>query len=314
VRKTYRDAAEGTEVLALDGLTLDIEPREFLTLLGPSGCGKSTLLNILAGFEKPDAGKVLLNGVPIERPGPDRGVVFRTMHCFTHNIKRNVEYSCAKRPRQERNAPSRNFLAMVGLSGSAPHPAQLSGGTPARRAVSVLTTRILLMDEPFAAGDAQTRTILPGIAAPLDTDAQDGRVRALSVDGAIYLADRVTVMTARPGVVRRLCPLSCAATQFNIGQVQSLSAARTQLIEVGSRRCCGGGLMAFTVYHKHRLYSITSSARARKVRAPSKPSAFAVLRLTTRSNLTGCSTGKSAGLYLSSCACIRRHAETSLAD
>ena len=70
VRKTYRDAAEGTEVLALDGLTLDIEPREFLTLLGPSGCGKSTLLNILAGFEKPDAGKVLLNGVPIERPGP----------------------------------------------------------------------------------------------------------------------------------------------------------------------------------------------------------------------------------------------------
>ena len=76
VRKTYRDAAEGTEIVALDGITLDIESREFLTLLGPSGCGKSTLLNILAGFEKPDTGGVLLNGIPIERPGPDRGVVF----------------------------------------------------------------------------------------------------------------------------------------------------------------------------------------------------------------------------------------------
>ena len=98
IRKTYREAAEGAEIVALDGLTLDIEPREFLTLLGPSGCGKSTLLNILAGFEKPDAGKVLLNGIPIERPGPDRGVVFQDYALFPWlNIQQNVESGCARR-------------------------------------------------------------------------------------------------------------------------------------------------------------------------------------------------------------------------
>jgi NitT/TauT family transport system ATP-binding protein len=93
VRKAYRDAAEGTQIVALDGLTLEIEPREFLTVLGPSGCGKSTLLNILAGFEKPDSGKVLLNRVPIERPGPDRGVVFQDYALFPWlNVQQNVEY------------------------------------------------------------------------------------------------------------------------------------------------------------------------------------------------------------------------------
>ena len=93
VRKSYQDAAEGTEVVALDGLDLHIEPREFLTLLGPSGCGKSTLLNIIAGFEKPDSGAVFLDGRPITRPGPDRGVVFQDYALFPWlNVQQNIEY------------------------------------------------------------------------------------------------------------------------------------------------------------------------------------------------------------------------------
>jgi NitT/TauT family transport system ATP-binding protein len=116
VRKTYRDAADGTEIVALDGLTLDIEAR----LLGPSGCGKSTLLNILAGFERPDSGKVLLNGVPIERPGPDRGVVFQDYALFPWlNIQRNVQYGLREKgmDKAESSAVAQRFLAMVGLSG-----------------------------------------------------------------------------------------------------------------------------------------------------------------------------------------------------
>ena len=118
--QTYRDAAEGREILALDGVTLNIEPREFLTLLGPSGCGKSTLLNILAGFEKPDAGRSLLNGDPITRPGPDRGVVFQDYALFPWlNVQQNVEYGLREQgvSKAEAQEISAHYLAMVGLTG-----------------------------------------------------------------------------------------------------------------------------------------------------------------------------------------------------
>ena len=167
VRKTYRDAADGTEIVALDGFTLDIEPREFLTLLGPSGCGKSTLLNILAGFERPDSGKVLLNGIPIERPGPDRGVVFQDYALFPWlNIQQNVEYGLREKGmgKAESRAIAQRFLATVGLSGfERRFPHELSGGMRQRVSlirVLAIDPEILLMDEPFAAVDAQTRIIL----------------------------------------------------------------------------------------------------------------------------------------------------------
>jgi NitT/TauT family transport system ATP-binding protein len=161
VRKTYHDAADGTEIVALDGLTLDIEPREFLTLLGPSGCGKSTLLNILAGFERPDSGKVLLNSVPIQRPGPDRGVVFQDYALFPWlNIQQNVEYGLREKgmDKAQSSAIAQRFLTMVGLSGfERRFPHELSGGMRQRVAlirVLAIDPEILLMDEPFAAVDA----------------------------------------------------------------------------------------------------------------------------------------------------------------
>src|SRR5436190_11701234 len=148
VRKIYRDAAQGTEIVALDGLTLDIEPREFLTLLGPSGCGKSTLLNILAGFEKPDAGKVLLNGIPIERPGPDRGVVFQDYALFPWlNIQQNVEYGLREKGigKAETRAIAQRFLDLVGLTGfERRYPHELSGGMRQR----VALIRVLAIDPP----------------------------------------------------------------------------------------------------------------------------------------------------------------------
>jgi NitT/TauT family transport system ATP-binding protein len=245
VRKVYRDAAEGTEVVALQGLTLEIEPREFLTLLGPSGCGKSTLLNILAGFEKPDAGSVLLDGRPIDKPGPDRGVVFQDYALFPWlNIKQNVEYGLREKgiSKAQAHEISTRFLALVGLTGfERRYPHELSGGMRQRVAlirVLAIDPEILLMDEPFAAVDAQTRTILQEELQRLWQQTRKTVVFVThSIDEAIYLSDRVTVMTARPGVVKAIVPIDlprprdATSDAFN-GYRRNI----TQLIEYESRK------------------------------------------------------------------------------
>jgi NitT/TauT family transport system ATP-binding protein len=245
VRKTYRDSAEGTEVLALDGLTLDIESREFLTLLGPSGCGKSTLLNILAGFEKPDAGEVLLNGVPIEHPGPDRGVVFQDYALFPWlNIQQNVEYGLREKGigKAEMRAIAQRFLAMVGLSGfERRFPHELSGGMRQRVAlirVLAIDSKILLMDEPFAAVDAQTRVILQEELQRLWMQTLKTVVFVThSVDEAIFLADRVTVMTARPGVVKAIMPIDLPRPRDSTSdEFNQYRRTISQLIEAESRK------------------------------------------------------------------------------
>jgi ABC-type nitrate/sulfonate/bicarbonate transport system ATPase subunit len=245
VRKTYRDAAEGTEIVALDGLTLDIELREFLPLLGPSGCGKSTLLNIFAGFEKADAGKVLLDGLPIERPGPDRGVVFQDYALFPWlNIQQNVEYGLREKglDKAARRASAQRFLAMVGLTGfERRFPHELSGGMRQRVAlirVLAIDPEILLMDEPFAAVDAQTRTILQEELQRLWMQSQKTVVFVThSVDEAIYLADRVTVMTARPGLVKAIVPIDLPRPRDSTSDAFNRYRRQiVQLIEVESRK------------------------------------------------------------------------------
>jgi len=245
VRKAYSNAAEGAQLVALDGLTLDIESREFLTVLGPSGCGKSTLLNILAGFEKPDSGKVLLNGVPIERPGPDRGVVFQDYALFPWlNIQQNVEYGLREKglDKAETRAIARRFLAMVGLTGfERRFPHELSGGMRQRVAlirVLAIDPEILLMDEPFAAVDAQTRTILQEELQRLWMQTLKTVVFVThSVDEAIYLADRVTVMTARPGVVKAIVAIDLPRPRVPTSDAFNRYRREiSQLIEVESRK------------------------------------------------------------------------------
>lgn len=215
LRKAYRDADEGREIVALDGLTLDIEPREFLTLLGPSGCGKSTLLNIIAGFETPDAGTLTLDGKRIERPGPDRGVVFQDYALFPWlNVQKNIEYGLREKGLgpEERAMVAQRFLAMVGLTGfERRYPHELSGGMRQRVALTrvlAIDPQILLMDEPFAAVDAQTRSILQEELQRLWVQTSKTVVFVThSVDEAIYLSDRVVVMTARPGTVKAIVPI-----------------------------------------------------------------------------------------------------------
>jgi NitT/TauT family transport system ATP-binding protein len=245
LRKAYRDADEGREIVALDGLTLDIEPREFLTLLGPSGCGKSTLLNIIAGFETPDAGTVSLDGKRIERPGPDRGVVFQDYALFPWlTVQKNIEYGLREKGlgREERTAVAARFLALVGLTGfERRYPHELSGGMRQRVALTrvlAIDPEILLMDEPFAAVDAQTRSILQEELQRLWVQTSKTVVFVThSVDEAIYLSDRVVVMTARPGTVKAIVPIGLPRPRdptsdgFNIHRREIM-----QLLDVEARK------------------------------------------------------------------------------
>jgi len=207
VRKTF--ALRNEEFVALDGISLDIADNEFVTAVGPSGCGKSTLMNILAGLEEPSAGEALVDGRPVDGPGPERGVIFQQYALFPWlTVRQNVEFGLrtagvAKAERRER---AEYFIRMVGLEQFADAlPKMLSGGMKQRCAIArayAVNPSILLMDEPFGALDALTRVKLQ--EQLLATWSREKRTVVFithDVDEAVFLANRVVVMAARPGRV-----------------------------------------------------------------------------------------------------------------
>lgn len=212
VSKSYFDLAEGREIVALESLSLDVAEGEFVTVLGPSGCGKSTLLNIIAGFEELSSGSVMLDGRPIHGPGRDRGVVFQEYALFPWlNVVQNVAYGLREQglPEPEIRRRTRHWLDFVGLSGfERRYPHELSGGMRQRVAlIRVLANdpRSLLMDEPFAAVDAQTRSLLQRELERLWRETGKTVVFVThSVEESIFLGDRVIVMTGRPGRVKEI--------------------------------------------------------------------------------------------------------------
>jgi NitT/TauT family transport system ATP-binding protein len=208
VRKEF--SARGGAVLALDDIDLALAPGEFACLLGPSGCGKSTLLNILAGFEGVTAGEVSVFSARVDKPGPDRAVVFQEAALFPWmSVLDNVTFGprLAGKPRAETVARARDLLALVGLSGFEKHlPAELSGGMKQRVGIAralILKPKLFLMDEPFGALDAQTRMQMQELLLRV-WEAEKGTVLFIThdIDEAIFLADTVHVMTARPGKIR----------------------------------------------------------------------------------------------------------------
>ena len=238
--KSYYDLAEGREIVALTNLDLEIHDGEFVTVLGPSGCGKSTLLNIAAGFEKPSAGTILLDGKPIGAPGPDRGVVFQEYALFPWlTVEQNVLYGLREQrvPSAEARERVRHWLDLVRLTGSEKrYPHELSGGMRQRVAlIRVLANdpKSLLMDEPFAALDAQSRSLLQKELESLWLKASKTVLFVThSIEEAIFLADRVVVMTARPGRIKTEImidmprPRDPTSDQFNAYRREA-----TQLIE-----------------------------------------------------------------------------------
>ena len=198
-------------VEALRDISLDIRDGEIVCLVGPSGCGKSTLLNLIAGFEKPTAGEILAHGQPVTVPGPDRVVVFQELGLFPWLTARgNVEFGLKVRgvPPPDRREVAGRYLRMVHLSkfqNSLVH--ELSGGMRQRVALAralALNPDILLMDEPFAALDAQTRDLLH-----LELQEIWDRTRKTilfvthNVREAVTLGHRVIVMTAHPGRIKK---------------------------------------------------------------------------------------------------------------
>jgi NitT/TauT family transport system ATP-binding protein len=208
VGKTFR-GARGDTVVAVTDVSFDVAPGEFVCLLGPSGCGKSTLLNILAGLERPDAGAAVLDGTPIREPGPDRAVLFQDPALFPWmSVLRNVEFalSLIGVPKPDRRERAMHWLAKVHLARFAEaQPHELSGGMRQRAALAralACDPDVLLADEPFAALDAQTREILQNELQDVWQETRKTFVFVThNVREAVFLADRVLLMSAPPGTL-----------------------------------------------------------------------------------------------------------------
>jgi NitT/TauT family transport system ATP-binding protein len=210
-----RFVAAGRETAALQDVDLDVAEHEFLCLLGPSGCGKSTLLNIVAGFLRPSAGEVSVDGRPVTAPGADRGVVFQEYVLFPWlTVAGNIEFGLTLRgmAAAARRAVVARYLELVGLTAHAEKfPVQLSGGMKQRVAIAralANNPEIILMDEPFGALDAQTREVLQDELSRIQrVEHKTVLFVTHSIREAVYLADRVVVMTSAPGRIKQIFTL-----------------------------------------------------------------------------------------------------------
>jgi NitT/TauT family transport system ATP-binding protein len=202
----------GREVLALDDVSLTIAPREFVALLGPSGCGKSTLLYLIGGFLPVERGSIEVEGKTVEAPGPDRGIVFQHFALFPwKTVRGNILYGLERQgmPKAEREKRAMDFIELVGLASfEDSYPSQLSGGMKQRTAIArtlAFDPTILLMDEPFGALDAQTRGLMQGELLRIWQRTPKTVIFVThDVQEAVYLADRVAVMSARPGRIKTI--------------------------------------------------------------------------------------------------------------
>ncbi len=216
LRKHFTDISRQEQIVALDGIDLEIGDDEFLTILGPSGCGKTTLLNIIAGIDQATNGDVRLDDEAILKPGPDRAVVFQEYALFPWlTVEQNIEFGLRERrvAKAQRRARVREQIASVGLSGfERRYPQELSGGMRQRVAIAralVNDPKILLLDEPFAALDAQTRTLMQQELLRVWSAARRTAIFIThNIEEAILLGDRVVVMTARPGRIKEIVTVS----------------------------------------------------------------------------------------------------------
>ena len=205
------DTAEGP-VVAVDHVSFDVTPGEFLAVIGPSGCGKSTLFNIMGGLLDGYDGRVTVAGETVRGPHPSIGMIFQEESTFPwRTVLDNVAFplEIAGMAKAERLEKARHFVELVGLDGfERRYPSELSGGM--RQRVSMARTlasepKILLMDEPFAALDEQTRLLLGDKVLQIQQDLKQTTLLIThNLTEAVQLSDRILVMTYRPGKMKRM--------------------------------------------------------------------------------------------------------------
>ncbi len=218
---------------ALERIDLEIAENDFLCILGPSGCGKSTLLRIVAGLEVPSTGKALLDGQRVERPGPDRGMVFQSYTLFPWlTVRENILFGTRSTP-----AKTDSLMVKVGLKGFENHyPKQLSGGMQQRTALARALAndpKILLLDEPFGALDNQTRALMQELLLGIwEADRKTVLFVTHDIDEAIFMASRVAVMSARPGRLKTIVPVGLPHPRhYTMKTTPEFSALKARLTE-----------------------------------------------------------------------------------
>jgi NitT/TauT family transport system ATP-binding protein len=217
--KRYHVERDGREVLALSDVSLTVNEGEFVAIVGPSGCGKTTLLNIVAGLLPYDGGTVAIDGKRVAGPGVDRAVVFQHASLLPwRTVAGNVRYGMEMQKRFDQAtmaARTDHFIRLVGLEGFERHyPSELSGGMQQRVNLARATAAdplVLLMDEPFAALDAQTREVMQAELLKIWAEAHKTVLFIThQINEAVYLADRVAVLSPRPGRLKEIVSIPFA--------------------------------------------------------------------------------------------------------
>ena len=203
VSRAFPGVRGGSATQALERTDLTVEDNDFIAILGPSGCGKSTLLRIVAGLDTPTTGRVLLDGRPVARPGPDRGMVFQAYTLFPWlTVEENILFGSRSTP-----GKAQALIGRVGLRGFESHfPKMLSGGMQQRTALARALANdpdILLLDEPFGALDNQTRALMQELLLGIwEADRKTVLFVTHDIEEAIFMGNRVAVMSARPGRIK----------------------------------------------------------------------------------------------------------------
>lgn len=205
-------------VPVVDDVTLNVRENELLVLFGPGQCGKSTMINCMAGLESVTGGTVKVDGKLVTKPGPDRGVVYQRMALFPWlTVMGNVEYGPKVRgiPKKERRELAQHYIDLVGLTGFEDRfPNQLSGGMQQRVGIARAycnEPKVLFMDEPFGHLDAQTRYLMQEDLMKIwEKEKRTIVFVTNNIEEAIYLADRIVVMTNCPTNIKKEYPVNLA--------------------------------------------------------------------------------------------------------
>jgi ABC-type nitrate/sulfonate/bicarbonate transport system ATPase subunit len=236
VRKSFR-AADGSLVLALNAISLTVRAGELVSLVGPSGCGKSTLLRLIAGLDEPTSGELRVGKEAITGPSAERGLVFQDPSLFPWlTVRRNIQTGLVARGvLHQRRHEVEDFMKLVGLDAFANvFPHQLSGGMAQRAALAralVNHPKVLLLDEPLGSLDAFTRMRMQDEVLRL-WEARGTTMLLVThdIDEAIYMSDRIVLMTPRPGRVERVLDVALRRPRQRNGP--GFLKLRTEILEM----------------------------------------------------------------------------------